>query len=98
MIKNMCDKAGFSGGFTNHSLRAYGATAFFQAKVPEKLIQERTGHCSLKSLRQYECTLFNQLADVSNILAGNSNNSNPGTSSNDVALPNYRVPPHSTAV
>jgi len=101
MIKNMCDKAGISSGFTNHSLRAYGATALFQAKVPEKLIQERTGHRSLQSLRQYERTSSTQLVDVSNILAGTSNNSNPGTSSNHVALSKYQadhVAPHSAAV
>jgi len=32
MIKKMCVKGDISGGFTNHSLRAFGATALFQAK------------------------------------------------------------------
>jgi len=28
MVKEMCAEAGISSNFTNHSLRAYGATAF----------------------------------------------------------------------
>ena len=32
-------KAGITGNFTNHSLRAYGATTLFQSGVSEKLIQ-----------------------------------------------------------
>ena len=35
MMKRMCEKAGISGGYTNHSIRAYGATTFFHAQVPE---------------------------------------------------------------
>jgi integrase len=35
---------------TNHSLRATGATRLFEANVPEKLIQERTGHRSIDAL------------------------------------------------
>ena len=68
----MCEKAGISGGYTNHSLRAYGATALFQAQVPEKLIQKRTGHRSLDTLRQYECTSAAQLLDLSNVMSGTS--------------------------
>ena len=33
---------------TNHSLRATSTTLMFKGGVPEKLIQERTGHRSLK--------------------------------------------------
>ena len=51
MMKEMCKEAELDGSFTNHSLRAYGATKMYQAKVPEKLIQERTGHRSLEGLR-----------------------------------------------
>ena len=60
-MKEMCSQAGLSTEFTNYSLRAYGATSLFQAKVPEKLIQQRTGHKSLKALRQYERTSDCQL-------------------------------------
>ena len=66
MMKEMCAQAGLSTEFTNHSLRA---TSLFQAKVPEKLIQQCTGHKSLKALRQYECMSNGQLLDVSNIVS-----------------------------
>ena len=46
MMKEMCSQAGLSTHFTNHSLRAYGATSLFHAHVPEKLIQQRTGQSS----------------------------------------------------
>ena len=49
-LKLMCEKAGISGHKTNHSLRATAATEMYQGEVPEKLIQERTGHRSLKAL------------------------------------------------
>ena len=35
MMKEMCSQAGLSTEFTNHSLRAYGVTSLFQAKIPE---------------------------------------------------------------
>ena len=54
MLKEMCQEAGICGNFSNHSLRAYGASSMFQAGVPEKLIQQRTGHRTLEALRQYE--------------------------------------------
>ena len=44
MLKDMCAEAHVSGNFTNHSLTAYGATTLYHANLPEKLIQERTGH------------------------------------------------------
>ena len=49
----ICARAGVEGHKTNHSLRATGTTAMYEAQVhvPEKLIQERTGHRSLKALR-----------------------------------------------
>ena len=42
--------AGIEGHKTNHNLHATGATALYQADVPENIIQERTGHLSLKGL------------------------------------------------
>ena len=53
---------------TNHSIRTYGTTKMLQAKVPEKLIQQCTGHRSLEGLRHYECMSVSQLVDVSNAL------------------------------
>ena len=54
MLKDMCVEVKVSGNFTNHSLRAYGATTLYRANLPEKLIQERTCHRCLKALRPYE--------------------------------------------
>ena len=56
-------------GKINHSLRATGASELFQAGVPEKMVQERTGHRSMKALRMYEHTTTTQHMAVSNILA-----------------------------
>ena len=47
----MCSEAEISGNKTNHSLRA---TGMFRRSVPEKLIQERTGHHCLEALCSYE--------------------------------------------
>ena len=61
--------AGVEGNKTNHSLRATGATELFSAGVPEKIIQQRTGHRSTKALRVYERTTLEQHQAVSNILS-----------------------------
>ena len=60
---------------TNHSLRATGATELFRAGVPEKIIQQRTGHMSLKGLHIYERTTIDQHKAGCDILQ--SKNSNP---------------------
>ena len=51
----MCRQGGVCGNKTNHGLRANGATQMYNSGVPEKIIQERTGHRSLKALWMYEC-------------------------------------------
>ena len=68
MATSMCEKAGIEKK-TNHSLRATGATRMFEAGVPEKLIQQRTGHQSLDSLRLYERSSVEQQGVVSEILS-----------------------------
>ena len=71
MVKNMCSQIGVTGK-TNHSLRATGAARSFEANVPEKLIQERTGHKSTDALRRYERTsVVQQKAVLSVIYASN---------------------------
>ena len=60
MVKKMCSEAGLNGNYTNHSLRASGATQLFQNNVPEKVIREATGHRSTKALRQYERVAIHQ--------------------------------------
>ena len=71
MVKSMFESIGVTGK-TNHSLRASGATEMFRAGVPEKIIQERTGHRSLKALRLYERTTANQHLSVANVLSSPS--------------------------
>ena len=46
-----------------------GATQLFQAEVPEKIIQQRTGYRSLASLRDSERTTEEQHQAVSSLLA-----------------------------
>ena len=66
----MCNAAGIEGKFTNHSLRASGATALFQSEAPEKVIQEFTDHRSVKALRQYEKVASQQKQAACIILDG----------------------------
>ena len=68
-VKKMCTEAGVSGHKTNHSLGATGATELYKKSAPEKLIQERTGHCSLESLRTYERTSEEQHKAASTLLS-----------------------------
>ena len=44
----------------------------FEAGVPEKIIQERTGHLSLTGLRQYERTTVEQQRAVCKVLAADT--------------------------
>ena len=69
MVKDICANAGIEGQKTNHSLRATGASELFHAGVPEKVIQERTGHLSLSGLHQYELTNFGQQLAISKVLS-----------------------------
>ena len=71
MVKSMFERIGV-GGKTNHSLRATGATEMFRAGVPEKIIQERTGHRSLKALRTYERTTAAQHLSVASVFSSSS--------------------------
>ena len=75
MAPEMCKLANISGNKTNHSLRTTGATELYEAEVPEKIIQERTGHRSLECLRMYERTSDKQQQAVSNILSSDSRSS-----------------------
>ena len=71
MLRSMCNEIGICGK-PNHSLRATGATRLFEANVPEKLIQERTGHRSIGALRQYERTSTQQQQAVPSLIASPS--------------------------
>ena len=48
-------------------------TELFNAGVPEKVIQERTGHLSLTGLHQYERTNYDQQLAVSRVLLSSEN-------------------------
>ena len=69
MVATMCAEAGISERKTNHSLRVSGATSLYSGGVPEREIQQRTGHKSLEALRRYERTTEQQNQAVSNMLA-----------------------------
>ena len=56
MVPEMCQLAGIPGRHTNHSLWATEATALYTTGVPEKIIQERSGHRSVECLRTHEHT------------------------------------------
>ena len=71
MVKEMCAEAGI-GGKTNHSLRATGASAMFQANVPKKIIQKTTGHRSIEALHSYERVSTEQQKAVSRVLMSNT--------------------------
>ena len=60
IVKQICAQAGIERQKTNHSLRATAVTQLYEAGVPEKLIQEHTGHRSLNTLREYNRTTTNQ--------------------------------------
>ena len=66
-------KLGLSGKKTNYSLRVSGTSCLFEAGVPEKLIQQRTGHRTLESLRMYERVTDKQQLAVSKVLTGEKN-------------------------
>lgn len=65
----MCQSAEIAENKTNYSLCATNATELFKRGVPEKIVQERTGHRSLDALRTYECSSAEQHKAASAILA-----------------------------
>ena len=69
MVKAMCLKAGLAGSYTNHSLRASGATDLFSFGVSEALVQHCTGHRSLEGLRSCERVTAEQELQVSSKLS-----------------------------
>ena len=87
-LRKMCSLAGIEGAvsISNHSLRATSATQMFDMGVPEKIIQERTGHKSLEALRTYERMNDGQHKTVSHLLSNPS-----GNTSNQLKMNNYHV-------
>ena len=60
ILPKISEQSGTSICYTNHLLRATSATRLFSHNVPEKVIQEVTGHCSLVGLPSYEHTSMEQ--------------------------------------
>ena len=75
MVRRFSQQAGLESGKTNHSLRATGATQLFDAGVPQRIIQERTGHKSVISLHSYEWISHKQNQAASNILTSGTRSS-----------------------
>ena len=75
-IPRICALAEISGNFTSHSGKVSLATQLYDKGVPEKLIQERTGHRSTTCLRLYNRTTEAQKRGV-------SDNLNPIINQND---------------
>lgn len=46
LVKEMCQRAGFSGNYTNHSGKVTCATRLFSSNVDEQLIMRQTGYRS----------------------------------------------------
>jgi len=61
----------------------------FQAGIPEKLIQQHTGHRSIDTLQKYERTSESQLLDVSNVIL----NSGPSDNTTDLLSKCKSMPP-----
>lgn len=85
MLKKMCEGGGVSGSKTNHSLRAYAVTELFKAGIPEKVIQDRTGHRSIEGLRKYERISEDQKENACKALAVRNDVSMPHCCPNFVA-------------
>ena len=64
----ICEQAGIEGTITNHSLRVTSATHMYMSGVPEKVIQECTGHRSLEALRMYKRSNSQQHEAASSVL------------------------------
>lgn len=60
VVPNLSEDAAINVHYTNHSLRATAVTRMYERGVPEKIIAEKSGHKSLKSLRMYEHTSVDQ--------------------------------------
>ena len=60
MMTTMFKNAGLTTKYTNHSLRDTSVPQLFFKNVPEKIIQEKSGHRSLAGLHAYKHTTSSQ--------------------------------------
>ncbi len=87
VVAKLCDQAGMSGRFSNHSLRASTATRLYDKGVDIQQICELTGHCSMAVLN-YKRTSSGQKVEISGILYGQEKKPSATMS----ALPPQQVP------
>lgn len=66
-VQKLCQQAGLSGYYSNHSLRASAASRLYQHRFDEQLICETTGHRS-SSVRSYKRTSEEQKKEISDAL------------------------------
>jgi hypothetical protein len=66
-VAKLCERAGFTGNFSNHSLRATAATRLYASGLDEQLISEKTGHRS-NAVQAYKRTSEAQMLAVSDIV------------------------------
>ena len=63
IVPELIKRAGFTGYFTNHSLRATTATHLFNAGIDEQLIMNCTGYSSTDGVRAYK-RMSMQLSEI----------------------------------
>ena len=71
-MKRLCEKAGMSGYFTNHLLRATATTSLLENNVDEQLIMQYTGHSTTSGVRSYKRIGEKLKAITSDVLNGNT--------------------------
>ena len=76
-MESMCSDAGIPGKKTNNSLRETGATALFNAGVPERVIRDVTGHRS-NALLTYQRPTLEQKQEAPSILVQGKKKFDPG--------------------
>ena len=70
-MKEITQKGGLKGNFTNHSGKRSCATQLYNAGVPEQEIMARTGHRSETAVRKYKRSSEEMLKQVSGVLDPN---------------------------
>lgn len=67
LMRELCEKGGLIGNYTNHSGKRTCATALYQAGIDEQEIMGRTGHRS-NAVRVYKTSNSEIQKNVSNVL------------------------------
>ena len=71
-VKDLCEKAGIAGFYTNHSLRATGCTRMYNSDIDEQVIEEISGHRS-NVVRSYKQTSTRQRELATKCIFGETN-------------------------